>query len=510
MKKTILTLLSVIFIFAIFANYIIADEEIDEVINVGDVGVKQWNVTVVYHSNFRESIDAIYTVQYCFKSSSNSSQYSYKSFDECGFELSEGYKLTEKYWNTKRDGTGKSYAVNKFNSDSSENGKTIHLYAQYISPELPIQYNVKYYIDDTLIVSRMLNAESEEIIIEEKDLEGKSFDYWKTNTDERYNPGDIVIVNDDISFYAVYTDLIVQPDFPSKQTIISSIKVKVVCKSEPSEHKEIIYPLANGSFEMSEIKKDGNIYFLEVKITNPARYILEFDDEYFSSHKSSEDYYIGKVFYDEDKGWFSYEPVKIEAVSDKFTVRFKDGVSGSVFKDIVYDNLSFNDNTPVPDVSAKRPGYEFVGWDIEISDFVYDNAVYTALWRKIETTTSLTTSKIDNPPKTTVTSKKKDDDNPKTSVVEKTSAPITDILIHDITNAELSETTDKNIETFNNSTNKDFNQDPEISTSDNTNKVKIKTGRNFNYLWILIVILIIVVSIIIKVIIDKNQKSDDK
>lgn len=68
------------------------------------------------------------------------------------------------------------------------------------------------------------------------------------------------------------------------------------------------------------------------------------------------------------------------------TVRviYSDGCGGQAFANLIFDNLLVGTPTPVFNGNLTREGYEFIGWDKEITDKVTGNTIYTAKWKKIE------------------------------------------------------------------------------------------------------------------------------
>lgn len=64
----------------------------------------------------------------------------------------------------------------------------------------------------------------------------------------------------------------------------------------------------------------------------------------------------------------------------KYTVTYKDGVSGTVFNDQIYENLKNGDSTPVFNGTPSRSGYTFTGWSPAVADTVTGDATYTAQW----------------------------------------------------------------------------------------------------------------------------------
>ena len=68
----------------------------------------------------------------------------------------------------------------------------------------------------------------------------------------------------------------------------------------------------------------------------------------------------------------------------KYTITYKDGANGDVFADEVHGDLNAGDATPEFGGTLEREGYEFVGWNPEVSETVEGNAIYTAVWEKVE------------------------------------------------------------------------------------------------------------------------------
>ena len=66
-------------------------------------------------------------------------------------------------------------------------------------------------------------------------------------------------------------------------------------------------------------------------------------------------------------------------------VTYSDGCGGESFANVIFENIILGGNTPqFTGGTPKREGYEFVGWDKEISPTADSNIIYTAVWRKIE------------------------------------------------------------------------------------------------------------------------------
>ena len=79
---------------------------------------------------------------------------------------------------------------------------------------------------------------------------------------------------------------------------------------------------------------------------------------------------------------------KADEDEEKYTVTYTDGVDDEeVFADQAYGNLLSGTDTPAFKVTPTREGYQFGGWDPEVSKTVTKNVTYTAKWEKLYTVT---------------------------------------------------------------------------------------------------------------------------
>ena len=81
-----------------------------------------------------------------------------------------------------------------------------------------------------------------------------------------------------------------------------------------------------------------------------------------------------------------------EKVDTTFTVKYNDNVKGKAFKEQVYEDLKYNEETPDFNGTPKRSGYTFTGWKPVVADRVTKDVVYYAQWKS--------SSGKDNVPKT--------------------------------------------------------------------------------------------------------------
>ena len=81
-----------------------------------------------------------------------------------------------------------------------------------------------------------------------------------------------------------------------------------------------------------------------------------------------------------------------EEVDTTFTVKYNDNVKGKAFKEQVYEDLKYNEDTPDFNGKPERSGYTFTGWKPVVADRVTKDVVYYAQWKS--------NSGKDNVPKT--------------------------------------------------------------------------------------------------------------
>ena len=81
-----------------------------------------------------------------------------------------------------------------------------------------------------------------------------------------------------------------------------------------------------------------------------------------------------------------------EKVDTTFTVKYNDNVKGKAFKEQVYEDLKYNEETPDFNGKPERSGYTFTGWKPVVADRVTKDVVYYAQWKS--------SSGKDNVPKT--------------------------------------------------------------------------------------------------------------
>lgn len=68
-------------------------------------------------------------------------------------------------------------------------------------------------------------------------------------------------------------------------------------------------------------------------------------------------------------------------VDTTFTVKYNDNVKGKAFKEQVYEDLEYNEDTPGFNGKPTRSGYTFTGWKPVVTDRVTEDVVYYAQWK---------------------------------------------------------------------------------------------------------------------------------
>ena len=70
-----------------------------------------------------------------------------------------------------------------------------------------------------------------------------------------------------------------------------------------------------------------------------------------------------------------------EEVDTTFTVKYNDNVKGKAFKEQVYEDLKYNEETPDFNGKPERSGYTFTGWKPVVADRVTKDVTYYAQWK---------------------------------------------------------------------------------------------------------------------------------
>ena len=223
------------------------------------------------------------------------------------------------------------------------------------------------------------------------------------------------------------------PDAPSYDELKGLLNVTINCINTEASHKykTQTYGLLpnsenkNDSYSIGEPQKDEKTGVYTCVITvYPTLYVNTYDEQTGAKHKLDPDTQVSAtitLIYVNNYGWDvaraerSTAPapagVTFNVVCEKtpvttYTVTYKDGVGGKVFKDDVHTVESGATTPAFVGGIPTRPGYVFVGWTPAVSKTVTDDATYTATWRKVKDTTvieigggnsSSSSSKEENP-----------------------------------------------------------------------------------------------------------------
>ena len=205
-----------------------------------------------------------------------------------------------------------------------------------------------------------------------------------------------------------------QPVATDLPQILWSEAVKIHCSVKTS-HADATYGLLEGSYQIGEVTGNATEGYECTVTVNSAKYIEEYNKtnaghkavatdpssrtitlEYTGSAWAVKSGSAPVVFY-----------VECESPAPTtYTVTYKDGVGGKVFKDDVHTVKSGATTPAFVGGIPTRPGYVFAGWTPTVSKTVTGNATYTAIWRKVKDTTvieiggdnsSSSSSKEENP-----------------------------------------------------------------------------------------------------------------
>lgn len=233
-----------------------------------------------------------------------------------------------------------------------------------------------------------------------------------------------------VTFNVVCGDVPTEPEPPAKEyleKLLASGAVTIDCVNSEVDHEDKTYGLLTGSYDIGKPQKYGetDVYTCEITVY-AAPYVAQYSTDMNKEHSLAD---VGSkkviLVYNGDE-WivppvelaagddFEYEsafPVTFNVVCKEtpvttYTVTYKDGVGGKVFKDDVHTVESGATTPAFVGGIPTRPGYVFVGWTPAVSKTVTGDATYTATWRKVKDTTvieigggnsSSSSSKEENP-----------------------------------------------------------------------------------------------------------------
>ena len=143
-------------------------------------------------------------------------------------------------------------------------------------------------------------------------------------------------------------------------------------------YKETVYTITyhlNGGIN-SSLNLDSFTMSDELVLYNPTREYYTFDGWYDNS------YFDGSDIWVIPEGTFGNIELYAKWRVNTYTVAYVDGVDGEeVFANKIFE-IAYNSKTPSFGANPTREGYNFIGWDKEVSDYVTGDVVYTAVWEK--------------------------------------------------------------------------------------------------------------------------------
>lgn len=214
-----------------------------------------------------------------------------------------------------------------------------------------------------------------------------------------------------------------QPSEEYLKELLANGAVKIDCTNTKVNHADKTYGLLKGSYDIGEPQKvEGtDVYTCEITVY-AAPYVAQYSDDMRKEHTLSDNSpKTITLIYNDDQGWYVGRPERATAPAftgvtfnvvcketpvTTYTVTYKDGVGGKVFKDDVHTVESGTTTPAFVGGIPTRPGYVFVGWTPAVSKTVTGNATYTATQRKVKDTTvieigggnsSSSSSKEENP-----------------------------------------------------------------------------------------------------------------
>ena len=223
------------------------------------------------------------------------------------------------------------------------------------------------------------------------------------------------------------------PTYDELNRLFGNSAVTILCTNTEAKHNPATYGLLpnseneNDSYSISKPQKDEKTGLYTCNITVFADpYVKQYSTDIRKEHSLDDDKSktITLIYVDNNdyKGWVVETPVERstapaftgvtfnvvckETPVTTYTVTYKDGVGGKVFKDDVHTVKSGATTPAFVGGIPTRPGYVFVGWTPAVSGTVTGDATYTATWRKVKDTTvieigggnsSSSSSKEENP-----------------------------------------------------------------------------------------------------------------
>lgn len=248
----------------------------------------------------------------------------------------EGYTLTG--WNTAKDGSGTSYAIDAYATGNMD------LYAQWA--------------DNSSVEPPRDNMPAKPT---KTRLDAAKFYFYDSNSD---NPGSIVPSTHKLSQAAGYTI----GEVEGNDWVGYTCKITVTLA-----HGDAMETAADKSADTSW--RQGTWTYDFSKTSNPFTFTAHYiTGKGWSAFETTYQTSFGIVPSAEVKIW-----ITDQQPAATYTVTYTDGVDGEAFKDQTF-TVEEGKPTPAFEGTPTRTGYVFTGWDPEVAETVTGDAIYTAQW----------------------------------------------------------------------------------------------------------------------------------
>ena len=213
-----------------------------------------------------------------------------------------------------------------------------------------------------------------------------------TKTDTGYTPWNVSNA-EPLTFTVTCNTEITPPTEPTFEQL-PEISVTLHCGTT-TEHHDPTWLLLENSYEVGKVELKNGVYtcILTVKA---EKYVDEYSTATYGVGKHELDDTATKTItltWKDGKWTAETSSVTFKVKCTLYTVTYTDGVKNKViFKNQVYADLAYGENTPKFSGTPKRSGYTFTGWSPKVTDTVTGTVTYKAQWKS--------NSGKDNVPKT--------------------------------------------------------------------------------------------------------------
>ena len=286
----------------------------EDTVYIDDGGKYQWKQTLVYHANYPGNSDPTATVKYEVRAYTTIRTISTKTLADCGFTVPDGYELNANSWYAQADGGSVLCRMGGiYTLDKNDNGKEIHLYAQYTAKQAPVNtFSMTYDANGGLVE----NKDSHTVTI--------------TTTNSSYSFHSFVAEREGYTFLGWYTaanggEKIEWPYTLSVTGSETSASETVYAQWEPVTHEDATITYENGGGEgdpVTETVPGSQAYTVKapeaVGITAP-------EGKMFSHWTIGSDVYVpGETFVPSDGSTNTFTAVWEKKPEASYTVTWYD------------------------------------------------------------------------------------------------------------------------------------------------------------------------------------------